>query len=83
VQNLRTATGAMAAPLLHEVRATTPERLTMSDYRDFFIDGPRGPRRDPDAPTKPQQTQQAARCIQPWATRLGPNAKLSGPVKRL
>ena len=25
---------------------------TMSDYRDFFIDGPRGPRRDPDAPNE-------------------------------
>ena len=24
----------------------------MSDYRDFFIDGPRGPRRDPDAPNE-------------------------------
>lgn len=24
----------------------------MSDYRDFFIDGPRGPRRDPDAPSE-------------------------------
>ena len=24
----------------------------MSDYKDFFIDGARGPRRDPDAPNE-------------------------------
>jgi len=36
VQNLRTATGALAAPLLHEVRATTPERLTMNWIKRVF-----------------------------------------------
>ena len=31
MQNLRADAGAVAATVLHEVRATTPERLTMTN----------------------------------------------------
>jgi hypothetical protein len=50
VQNLRATAGALAAPVLHALRATTPERLTMIELVEETANMLRGMCMDPRIP---------------------------------